>query len=510
LKWNFYSKLAIAVYCLLQVLRFPIFPQFIDIYYHLHTAWGFIQAGGYSGWDFWEYAPVGRPHIYPPLFHLILTLFIKLGAGKIILAKALEAGMPVVFLCTLWRIVRKNYGERLAFFVILVAGSSFSFYLSLINHLPATLAVILGFLAFDQLFRNKPIRAVILLALCFYTHIGISCFFGTAFFIYALISRDHRKRAAAVLAASIILSLPMLYKELSTLRFINSLTPNESNFCEFKIIEYALAIFGLLVILKRHRAKYAFFLSLFAASLLLLIYPYRYFSAQGYLPIILLAAVCLNFLYEAAGGGKVYLKYLALALAASVLFISPTLLFEKTLGAQKTTHKVYCFDSALVDMFFPLSHERAASRSLWFPEIYLPMAGIIKENTQGADIIYSSSDIVGVCLAGASGRACANALLPEVAPLRKIDPIKSSKIIIALKDDSPKMLGQIVKNYGLNKIGENKLFILYNNSSCNAKMEAKKASVPFSLIIFIGFLVIFIFWRGERLASKIVDKRFDL
>ena len=71
--WNFFSWSLIAIFCLLQVLRWQIMPQFMDIYYHLSCAWGFIQAGGYSGWDFWQYAPVGRTHIYPPVFQIQTT-----------------------------------------------------------------------------------------------------------------------------------------------------------------------------------------------------------------------------------------------------------------------------------------------------------------------------------------------------------------------------------------------------------------------------------------------------
>ena len=85
--WGYFSKIIILAYAVLQLLRLAIFPQFIDMYYHLQTAWGFIQAGGYSNWDFWEYAPFGRPHIYPPLFHILLALFMKLGFGVIFLAK---------------------------------------------------------------------------------------------------------------------------------------------------------------------------------------------------------------------------------------------------------------------------------------------------------------------------------------------------------------------------------------------------------------------------------------
>lgn len=191
--WDFYSGIIILAYLLLQVLRWPLFPQFMDIFYHLLTAWGFIQAGGYSGWDFWQYAPFGRLHIYPPLFHIILALFIKLGINKIILAKFLEAVTPIIFLIVLWNFIRKNYNQRLAFFVMLMVSSSFSFYLSLINNIPATLSIIFGILSFERLFKGQTLRATILLTLCFYTHIGISWLFALGVLLYGLFNREYWK-----------------------------------------------------------------------------------------------------------------------------------------------------------------------------------------------------------------------------------------------------------------------------------------------------------------------------
>ncbi len=193
--WNFLSKAIIISLLVLQSIRWLILPQFIDIYYHLLTAWGFIQAGGYTGWDFWQFAPAGRPHIYPPLFHLALAGFIKAGISPVILAKLCESLIPVAFLVTLWKFIKNNYGDELAFFVALVFLSSFSFYMSLINHIPATISLILGILSLGQLFKQKLLRASILLALCFYTHIGISWFFAVTFVSWGILSKEFGNKA---------------------------------------------------------------------------------------------------------------------------------------------------------------------------------------------------------------------------------------------------------------------------------------------------------------------------
>ena len=180
--WVYFSGVIIIIFGLLQLLRSVILPQFMDIYYHLQVAWGFLQSGGYSGWDFWEYAPFGRTHIYPPFFHIILALLMKLGFSAIFLAKLFESAAPVLFLIVLWYFIRKNYSAQLAFFVVLAFSSAFAFFISLSNHIPAALALILGLFAFNELFKNRCLRAAILLAFCFYTHIGVSWFFLLTFY----------------------------------------------------------------------------------------------------------------------------------------------------------------------------------------------------------------------------------------------------------------------------------------------------------------------------------------
>jgi len=493
LSWDFYSKLLIASYCTFQITRWPILPQFMDIYYHLLTAWGFLQAGGYSGWDFWQYAPVGRIHIYPPVFHIILALLIRSGISKVILAKFFEAVTPAVFLIVLWRFIRKNYNERLAFFVTLAFGSSLSFYLSLLNHVPATIAFILGFLAFEQMFQKKILRSLILLSLCFYTHIGISWFFLFSFIFYGLSNKEYKNPSFFIALSTFILSSPILFKQLTGLKFISSLgfALSERYVCQFKIIDYVLAFFGLILSSKMN-GKYRLFLSLFLASFIFLIYPYRFFSAEGYLPIIFLSALALYHLYEKLKN-KTYIKYFYfLTIIFIILFLSPTVSMDRRKGEDKLIFKLRFCDSAFIGMLF------ARGGTIWFPQEYLSAAALIKKNSEDNDIVYSSLDISGMTLASISGRATANALFPEIGPLRRFNPIKAAKIIVFVKDDKVDLLNRIVDNYKLIKIGENKIFILYKNLSCNTKIDLKRASLPFWAILSIGFIFMVLFFMDKQ------------
>jgi hypothetical protein len=492
IRWDSFSSLIIIGLLVLQLIRWLILPQFMDVYYHLLTAWGFIQAGGYTGWDFWQFAPVGRPHIYPPLFHLVLAGFMKAGISPVILAKLCESLIPVTFLLVLWKFIKDNYGSVLAFFVVLVFLSSFSFYLSLLNHIPATIALILGVLSLGQLFKQNLFRSSVLLALCFYTHIGISWFFAVTFISYGALNREAGNKAVRVFIAAFILALPIVIKELNSFKFMTAFgfDLNEKYYCQIKIVETILALIGLSLAVKMGKGSQRLFLAMFLASFIFVIYPYRFLSAEGYFPVLLLSAFCLYRLYQ-----KVNRAYLIPVICVFILAVSPTFSMNKETGEERVTYKIKMFDSGFLNILF------AKGDILWFPGEYIPAAKIIEDNSEAKDIVYCTLDSVGLTLSSIAGRASANALLPEIKAPPGFNPLFTSKIIVFTQLDSEELVAQAVSRLNLIKVGENKFFLIYKNPNCLAQANIKKASLPFWAILCIAALVLLAFWRAGKMPS---------
>lgn len=498
--WDFCALIIIISFSFLQVLRSSIFPQFIDAYYHLLSAWGFLKAGGYSAWDFWQYAPVGRPHIYPPVYHLLLAFLLHLGANKIVLAKCFETAVPILFLCVTWRFTRRNYNQRLAFFVVVAATTSFSFYLSLCNNIPATLAILFGFYGYEQLFGRRFLRAILLLALCFYTHIGVSWFFAASILLFGLFTTQYRKISLAVVVAALMLAVPLLAVQIRALRQISLAGIGEKYFMEFKIVEYALAFLGLGIAVKKPSCK--LFLAFFIASFVFLPYPYRFISAQGYLPIIFLSALALDYGYERLWNKAMHVKCAYIGLVGYCVLFSTTVLMEKEFDkGEKINYKVYFADTLLPDMLFPERNERIASSTLWFPHEYLPLAGYIRQHSQDDEIISSSLFIPGVALASLSERACANGLFPEISPPGKLYPFAASKLVILPKDTAAKEAAYFISTYHLKMIRETKMFRVYENPFCQSKLTIRKAGVSFEWIFLISFAFIIFFWQDKRVEK---------
>ncbi len=467
--------------------------QGMDIYYHLLTAWGFIQAGGYSGWDFWQYAPVGRIHIYPPFFHLMLAAFIKTGVSRIIIAKLCEVIIPVLFLGVLWNFIRVNFSKRLAFFTLLMFFSSFSFYLSVTNHIPATLALIFGILSLGQFFKNKLTRSVLLLTFCFYTHIGISWFFILTFFLYGAFNKDARRKTLSVAGLAFLLSLPVIIRELNGLRFMTTagLSLNEKYLSQVKVVDLLLAVLGLSIALKE-KGKYILFPAFLIASFIFIIYPYRFLSGEGYFSLILLSALFLDSIYNALNR-----KYVVLIIAVFILVISPTWIMYKSIKDNKLSYKINVFDSGFINLLL------AKGKVIWFPKEYLSAANIVRENSGSQDIVFSSLNFMGLTISSLAERATANALLPEIKLPESYNPLYSSKIIIFTKIDDPNVTGKIISALNLAKVGENDFFVVYKNPGCNVGVKVNKAILTFRLILIAGFLWLLAFWQAGRVERHL-------
>jgi hypothetical protein len=392
----------------------------------------------------------------------------------------------------------KNYNLSLAFFVTLMFSSSFSFYLSLSNHIPATLAFIFGFLAFDGLFQKKILKSLFLLTLCFYTHIGVSWFLAFSLFLYGLFNKEYKKGSLIILISTFILSLPILLKQIIGIKYllVFGWQMPERYILQIKIVDYLLAVYGIILVSQIDDKKYRFFLSLFLASFIFLVYPYRFFSNEGFLAIIFLSALSLQRLYETFKDKK-YMKFLSVFVVFFILFFSPTI------SMNRSNYKICLFDSAFMGMLL------AKGETIWFPEEYLSASALIKENTDTDDIIYSTLNIVGIVLASISERPTANALLPEIGTPKKFDPVSVSKIIVFCQDDNSYTVNRIVNTYNLTKIGENKIFILYKNPSSHTKVNIKRATISFQAISFIGFVFISTFFGLTHFINS-GRKRFYL
>jgi len=493
-RFSFYSILVILLFIIINLSRWYRLPTFIDIYYHLSVLQGFVKAGGYVGSSFWEYAPVGRVHIYPPFIHIAMLLFYKLGLPALLIAKFFEFTVFPLLLFVIWYVVNNLFYRRLAFFAVLVSSSCYSFYLSAGNLIPASLALIFGLLSFLSLEKKKRVAASILLAFSFYSHAGVPYFFVLSFIIYGLLNRKRLKSYLILILSSIVLSLPILIHQFNSLAYIDISQIRENFPVEINILIYLFAILGIFYALHK-KGPYYFFISLTLAMVpFSLIYNYRYLSGIGIIGLILLSALAIDSLYEKINKipaekykSRSYLLIYFIVIILLFFIFSASIYTYKGKVGFLPTNSTY---SNLIRKQSIIT--RANELSVYYPKIWRETTTVIKDNFEKGDIIYANGAYVAGVVSVYSKHATSTAMLPEIKPYKKINPMEVSKIIVWFKKFDSKVdkdLLYLIKQYNLQLVSETEFLYIYKNPHAEAKEITKKAILPDWLLFVILFLM---------------------
>src|SRR3989338_8001929 len=249
--WDLYSAAILAAFSFFQVMQWPLLPKFLDIYYHLFVMKGFAEAGGYVTSSFWEYAPVGRPHLYPPFLHLVMLGFYKLGLSEMTIARFVECALFPAVLVVQWAVLKRLFNSRIAFFVTVIFSSVYSLTLATEILSPFSLASLVGLLALLSLEKGKVLLSGLLLALSFYTHTWMAWILLLAVLSYCLLNSEKRKAAALVSLMALALAMPFLIFQFSNRAFFSFAKVNENLLIEVDPSLYLLAIYGAVVAFRK-------------------------------------------------------------------------------------------------------------------------------------------------------------------------------------------------------------------------------------------------------------------
>ena len=478
-----------------SAIRFKYLPQFIDGYYHLSVANGFIFSGGWVGWDWWSWAPFGRPHLYPPFYHLLLSFMQSIGISGLNSLRIVEASITPLFFFTLWYVCSRVFNSRVSFFTVLSLSSFFSFYSAVSANVPASFAMIFGFLAWFFLDRKKLLSAAICLALTFYTHAAVCWMFFISILFVAVFDRSSRKLASSILLISLVLVLPFLLHQFKYMDYLDIKVLGEAKFIHFSIF---LILFGSVSCIYFIAKKESFFLIilgyLFAALLLFAKYPYRFFSAQGILAAGLGGALLLERVFSAISQKK---TNVLIILVSFYLFFS-----HATLDLDEGEFKLNGFNSTFFNFLTARMYTLFEFRPLLPSSYYLPISRVIKDNTSESDIIYSNSSIAGQIFSALTKRPSSDSMLWEVKPKREFRSHEYAKLIIWMK--SFVMTGITGKEeLRWRKIYEDDISYIFLNEKYKPSLEPKGAAINFRFIVYVLAIMAFAF-----LFDRCIDWEF--
>ncbi len=493
ISWTLYSWGLIGVAIIFQLLRWRLFPMFMDIYYHLSVMLGFDRAGGYVATDFLQYAPVGRPHLYPPLLHLAMLAFYKLGFGVIFIARFFTAAAYPCLLAAVWLFSRLLFNKRFAFWTVVLSASSYYFYLETSILLAFSLALVLGMSALLCLEKNKTVSAVLLFSLVFYAHSLVGYLFLLSVLADGLLNGKLKLYGLSMVAV-LFFSSPIIFLQVfhrDNFSFFNASVQQD---VYVNIPVYLFAGIGIAVC-RLKKGRYRIPLVLFIGFFILAFgnFRNRFFSAQAMLPIIFLGAAGIETLLEYARR-KIPAWYGAAVLSIFIVsyIFSPTVFFTKDT-------RVYCkwVYSVFSNLLLPdsninhLPFTRAMDASMYVPKFIDPLVAVIRNNSTPDDIVYADIPYAAGMLSVLSGRAISCGMLPEVGPFRIFDQIKSAKLLVWFTEADgtySKKLKEIADSYGLQKIAETDVASVYRNPSEGAHCRVPRPFIPVPTVFVILLL----------------------
>lgn len=417
----------LAAFTLLWMARWPAFPLVLDPYYHLLVASQIADAGGPFLHEWWQYAPVGRPHLYPPILHLILAGGLGAGIAPLTVIRIASVVAVPALIFSLFLVARRMMPSEEALCVLWMSLIPFGFHLHSAVTLAATLGVIQLLWFIVALERGKAIAVGALFGLLTYTHLGLPWIALISAVVYVLL----RPQTRATLwrgSWGLLLALPWW---IHLARHRGSLHPVprvENALAEIWPGLLLMAVIGAWVCLRAPR-RWAFPLACSAGFLLLApSHSYRLVNGEGVIALILLAGVGLSALakrlFPAAEHSRQVLAMLVLAILVACL---PTVtrqagVWRADFGDSSPWHLVGLSRTEPKDLEASLAVPRIAQ-----------LAETVRLQSQPGQILWSNAPYVLGLLAVLAHRPMASAMFHEVGPARAFDPIEASQVFVWFK-----------------------------------------------------------------------------
>ena len=515
------SLVYIAFLIILLIIRWHIFPIFIDIYYHLAVMQGYNLAGGITKNAYWEFAPFGRPQLYPPLLHLLMLILYKFHLSLPFIAKFTSFIMFPVTLLAEWCVVKKVFGSKIALFSIVLLGSIYQFFWHSSVLSAAALSQILGLLAFLAVEKDKKFASITLITLMLYSHIAIPYFYFTAFLLYALLRKEKRRLILISLLVSAILFSPWLIHLATHLSFIHMRNSLGKGTVPLTVYLYLwLWLFGIVgaVTAIKKRKEFLFPLILFIVLIpIAFTYRQRFFEIHGLIPLSILAGIGVSYLLQLIRNKKNIL-ILTILLALFLGFTSPAVN-----GAYKNVHIVLDqpFAFAMIKNINPVNGRHKANfpqKPVQRPDIMPPvlypkksvmtknnvqLAQFLNKNTEAGSTIYVPDGPLADFIFAFSKRPVSSGMLSEVKPYKRPFPQDCQYFLIPgdVLNVPPPMnttFDRVTFVYG---------FTMFKNETLVKKVLPEKPVFPnwlsFILIAISAIIILLDFLRIRRVNGNI-------
>lgn len=387
---RFTLGLIVFVFLLLLVNITHLKPSMSDTWYHLNVAQQFRAEGGISGWDVWDYAPIGRPDLYPPLLHLLLAALATFTGGLIHASQACAVLFLPLALLTTWYAGRRLIDSRGALLAVLLVLTDFTHFIIMEAHIAGCLINILLPLLLVAFLARRAWWSILLLTLMLYSHLGFPICAVAGLLLFGFKYRSYGRLALKVTGISLLFFSPWLAHVLGHLDWLSVLgqggVPGDPlkkllSLQTFNLLLLGLGFWGIATAPRRRPERMLAAYQLIGFLPILFAYGGRYFMHTMPLWALLGAGVITQLLPRAATTGRI------LGIMMLTLLPWPTLSIMKGLQViPLTTPHVLAIMTAKGG---PMLEQGQKS------EAYLPdcdqLAGWLRRSTAPDEIVYTNS-----------------------------------------------------------------------------------------------------------------------
>jgi hypothetical protein len=217
----------VAVFVLVLLARADgLRPWMSDTWYHVAIADQIVEQRGIPAWVDWDYAPVGRPHLYPPLLHVLLAL-LSLVTGSVISAGQVLAVLflPASYVAC-WYATRWIFDSRTALVAVLVLSLDSAHAMVQLAYIPSCFVNILTPLLLITLLTRRTWTSIMLLALMLYAHLGIPYLAAFGAVLFGIKYPRYRAEVGKVVGIALLFALPWLLRAWLHHEWIAGVTSN--------------------------------------------------------------------------------------------------------------------------------------------------------------------------------------------------------------------------------------------------------------------------------------------
>lgn len=170
--------------------KFQLRGNILDTLYHLLIGKMYLEYG-LVDWDVYQFAPLGRPQLYPPLYHILISILRTFTGNYLNCARLLSAIQWLGGLGSTWFFMRKMFSQSTAFYSIILLSNIEAFWFWQGGATPTSLAVIIFPVVLYSFWTKKIITSIILTSFLYWLHLGYPFIILISFIIYSIWNRAY-------------------------------------------------------------------------------------------------------------------------------------------------------------------------------------------------------------------------------------------------------------------------------------------------------------------------------